>query len=164
MYGFPIGHRSENRTIVYKKESNPIKIECVNAAICNNPYSPEPGNDIIHKDFTDGDYNILKKTLIDRYSPSDEERVQRVLYEFRYDGGKPSALFRQMIIAEASQVPYKPIVKRFSTIIPTVPSAIASFISEVIEKFDANETRDFGCETRMVHHDMSVADNKVRHS
>ena len=50
-------------------------------------------NVIIDKDFSDGDYNILKKTIIDRYSPSDEERVQRVLYEFRYDGGKPSALF-----------------------------------------------------------------------
>lgn len=118
-------------------------------------------NDIIDKDFSEGDYGTLKKTIIDRYSPSDEERVQRVLYEFRYDGGKPSSLFRQMIAAAASQVPYKLIVKRFSSIIPTViSSAIASLISEVIEKFDATETRDLNCETRM----LSVADNMVRSS
>ena len=113
--------------------------------------------DVIPQSFIPGTFERLKKAIMDRYTPSNDQRIKQVLDTMQFNAGdQPSAFFRKMLSTAEGVLSYDIVLQRFRERLPTgINTAIAALISKLNLMFKQSGMRPIDDETIM----LSVADS-----
>lgn len=106
---------------------------------------------VIKSDYEQGDYALLKQTLISEYTASASNRINRIINDAKIGEESPTEFLRSLIVTAGDAVPYTVVLEQFMSQMPKhIQAAVQHLANELAEKYRQTRVRNTQQEASML--------------